>query len=131
MLKHNLCDRPTELSVNSTKRGGVVIPLLILGGSPKAGRDFSFTPYNKIRSGGGGMFESDCIYLSPFSLFFRTTKLYATKLGMLVHHHDPECHVERLGSCFQGQGHSAGSNPEKVTVSSISHYLNLLQPDLV
>ena len=32
------------------------------------------------------------------------------KLGMLVHHHDPECHVERLGSYLQGQGYSAGWN---------------------
>ena len=27
---------------------------------------------------------------------WRTFKLYATKLGMVVHHHEPECQVKRL-----------------------------------
>ena len=32
--------------------------------------------------------------------------VYATKLGMM------ECHAKRLGSYCQGQGHSAGPNPQ-------------------
>ena len=48
-------------------------------------------------------------------------------LVWVVHHHDPECHAKRLGSCLQGQGHSLGSDTLKIiTVSSISpELLNL------
>ena len=41
------------------------------------------------------LLESDCLcvrlsHLSPEDIV-RTTKLYAAKLGMMVHHHDLEC----------------------------------------
>ena len=39
---------------------------------------------------------------------------------MMVHHihiMTPECHAKRLGSCLHGQGHSAGSNPQKINIS--------------
>ena len=29
----------------------------------------------------------------------------ATKFGLTVQHHKPECPVEKCGSCAQGQGH--------------------------
>ena len=49
------------------------------------------------------------------------------KLGMRVHHHDLECHTERFGCyLYHDEGHSACSNPKKITVSSISpELLNL------
>ena len=32
--------------------------------------------------------------------------LLATKLGLIVHYHKPECLMEKLDCCVQGQGHS-------------------------
>ena len=40
--------------------------------------------------------------------------------GMLVQNHDPECHAIRLGSYIQGHGHSAGTNPQKITFVHIT-----------
>ena len=57
---------------------------------------------------------------------FRTTKLCATKLGMMVHHRNPECHVKGPGSYLQGQGHSAGSKPKKNPQLFLLHLVNLL-----
>ena len=73
----------------------------------------------------GGILESvypsvHVSHLCPDDIF-RTTEPYTTKLGMIIHHHDPvECHAKQLSSYLQGQGHSAGSNPQKIMVSSIS-----------
>ena len=33
---------------------------------------------------------------------------FVTKLGIVVHHHGPECHAEKMGCYHQGQGHSVG-----------------------
>ena len=38
-----------------------------------------------------------------------TAQSYVTKLGMVMHHHGPECHARRLVCCLQVQGHSGGS----------------------
>ena len=38
-----------------------------------------------------------------------TAEPFVTKLGMVIHHHRPECLVRRLVCCLQGQGHSEGS----------------------
>ena len=35
-----------------------------------------------------------------------TADPFATKLGLLVHYHKPECFTEKLDCCVQGQGHS-------------------------
>ena len=43
-----------------------------------------------------------------------------TKLGMMVHHRDPECDAKMLGSYLQGQVQSVRSNPQNWTVSLIS-----------
>ena len=56
--------------------------------------------------GGGGAYWNQVVrlaHLCPDEIF-RTTKLYATKIGRmgLVHHHDQECHANRLGSYLQG-----------------------------
>ena len=34
---------------------------------------------------------------------------FVTKLGLVMHHHGPECHARRVVCCFQVQGHSGGS----------------------
>ena len=43
-----------------------------------------------------------CPSVTPLSRtaedIFWTTKLYASKFGMMVHHYDSECHAKRLGS---------------------------------
>ena len=35
-----------------------------------------------------------------------TAQPFATKLGMVMHHHGQECHVKRLICYIKGQGHS-------------------------
>ena len=35
-----------------------------------------------------------------------TADSFATKLGLIVHYYTPECHIEKLDFCVQGQGHS-------------------------
>ena len=40
---------------------------------------------------------------------FSTAKCFVTKLGMVMHHHGPECHVNGLVCYLQGQGLSDGS----------------------
>lgn len=39
---------------------------------------------------------------------FQTARRFVTKLGMIVHHHEPECHAKGLGCYLQGQGHNEG-----------------------
>ena len=41
---------------------------------------------------------------------------FATKLGVVVHYHEPECFAWGLwiANCHQGQGHSAGLNPQGI-----------------
>ena len=59
--------------------------------------------------GGGGGILNEVVRQSVLP-FVRITKLYATKLGMMVHHCDPEWHAKRLNSYLHGQGQRAGSN---------------------
>ena len=54
-----------------------------------------------------GILESVCPYGTPTfvqKISSESLNHWATKLGMMVHHHDPECHAKRLGSYLQGQG---------------------------
>ena len=69
---------------------------------------------NKLRGGrGGGILESSCLAVCPSVCNTFVWKISgeplnsidATKLGMMVRHHDPECHVKRFGSYLQSQGH--------------------------
>ena len=41
-----------------------------------------------------------------FYYIFWTADPFATKLGLIVHYHKPECLMEKLECCVQGQGHS-------------------------
>ena len=60
---------------------------------------------------------------------------FVTKLGIVVHHHEAECHVKKLGLYLQGQGHSVGLYNQNVMVSTISFIsskpMSLLQPNSV
>ena len=38
-----------------------------------------------------------------------------TKLSMVMHHHEPDCVLETLGHCLQGQGHSERSYNQNIT----------------
>ena len=48
---------------------------------------------------------------------------FATKFGIVVHHHESECCVTILDCCLEGQGHSEGSNPQGIFVRTISSKL--------
>ena len=43
---------------------------------------------------------------------FSTTEHFVTKPGMVMWHYKPECHVEKLDFCVQGQSHSNGSKSQ-------------------
>ena len=45
---------------------------------------------------------------------------FVTKLGIVVHHHEPDCHAEKLGFYLQRQGHSVCLYNQNMTVSTIS-----------
>ena len=40
---------------------------------------------------------------------FQTNYLFVTKFGVVIHHHEPECHAKRVVCYSQGRGHSKGS----------------------
>ena len=48
-------------------------------------------------------------YDSFYDIFW-TVESLATRLGQMIHHYKPGCLVKKLDYCFQGQGHSKGSN---------------------
>ena len=45
---------------------------------------------------------------------------FVTKLGIVVHHHEPESHAKKIGFYLQGQGHCVGLYNQNMTVSNIS-----------
>ena len=48
---------------------------------------------------------------------FWTTEHFVTKFGMVMQHHEPECHAEKFCCCcLQGQGHSKGSYDQNMTL---------------
>ena len=55
--------------------------------------------------------HSEGLYNQNFTIFTlsSTAGSFSTKLGLLVQHHKPECSVEKLDYCVQGQGHSEDS----------------------
>ena len=60
---------------------------------------------------------------------------FVTKLGIVVHHHELECHAKKLGFYLQDQGHSVGLYNQNMMVSTIffisSKPVSLLQPDSI
>ena len=70
-------------------------------------------------------------YMIKIWLFY-TAGSFATKLGLIVQHHKPECSVEKWDYCIQGQGHSKGSKCQWMFVRMIcSEPHNILLPNLV
>ena len=67
----------------------------------------------------GGFRPSICTAL----VFCPEDILYATKLGMMVHHPDAECHAKRLGCYLQGQAHSEGSNDGRFHASTLTTFI--------
>ena len=45
---------------------------------------------------------------------------FVTKLGIVVHHHELECHAKKMGFYLQGQGHIVGLYNQTMMVSTIS-----------
>ena len=67
-----------------------------------------------------------------FLLFVLNCWSISTKLGLVVQHHKPECSLEKLDYCIQGQGHSKGSQCWWMFVQMIySELQNILLPNLV
>ena len=65
-------------------------------------------------------------------LLYQTTGWIATKLGLIVQHHNPECPVEKWVYFVQGQGHSECSKCRWLIVGMIfSESQNILLPNLV
>ena len=64
---------------------------------------------------------------------FWITEHFVTKFGMLMQHHELECHAEFCCCCYlQGQGHSEGFYDQNMTLSTIfSELLIPWQPNLV
>ena len=62
---------------------------------------------------------------------------FVTKLSIVVHHHEPECHAKKKkkGLYLQVQGHSVGLYNQYMTVSTISFIgfkpVSLLQPNSI
>ena len=55
-----------------------------------------------------------------------------SKFGMVMQHHELECHAEFCCCYFQGQGHSEGCNDQNMSLSTIfSELLIPWQPNLV
>ena len=55
-----------------------------------------------------------------------TSQPFKTKLGMGVHHHEPECDAQKMICCLQGQGHSEGWCDENMTVCVVCSELPIL-----
>ena len=70
-----------------------------------------------------------------FALGSACLQSFVTKLGIVVHHHEPECHAKTIGFYLQGQGHCVGLYNQNMTVSTISFIsskpVSLLQPNSV
>ena len=65
-------------------------------------------------------------------IIFCTTEHFVTKLGMIMGHHEPECHAEELVYCLQCQDQSTGLYNQNMNSPTISSKLLVrLQPNLV
>ena len=67
-----------------------------------------------------------------FYCIFWTADHFATKLGLIVHYHKPECSMEKFYCCAQGQGHSKILEfNEWSSRRFFSESLNFLLPNVV
>ena len=60
---------------------------------------------------------------------------FVTKLGIVVHHHELECHAKKMGLYLQGQANGEGLYNQNMMVSIISFIsakpVSLLQPNSI
>ena len=71
------------------------------------------------------------VNVCPDDIFW-TAEYFVAKPGMVMRHHKPECHVEKLVHCFQCQGHSEGLYNQNMTIFTVSSKLLIrLQPNLI
>ena len=61
-----------------------------------------------------------------FQMIFSKPPNIVTKLGIVMHHNELECHAKKIVRYFQGQGHSKGSYDQNMTVSTVSSELLIL-----
>ena len=67
-----------------------------------------------------------------FYCIFWTADPFCTKRGLIIYYHKPECFMEKLDCCAQGQGHSKISKCQGLFVHMISsESLNLVLQNLV
>ena len=68
-----------------------------------------------------------CVRFCPGDTYIAsTTKPFATKLGMKVHHHEQKFSLKEVDCYLQvGQGPSVGLGPQKMTICPISSELLL------
>ena len=59
------------------------------------------------------------VNVCPDDIFW-TTKDFISKLGIVMHHYDLECHAKRLICYFQGQGPCKSSYDQNMTISTVS-----------
>ena len=72
------------------------------------------------------------IKIWQFYCIFWTADPFAAKLGLILHYHKPECFMEKLDCCAQGEGHSKILKYDWMFVQIIfSELLNLLLPNLI
>ena len=58
-----------------------------------------------------------------FDDIFYITEHVVTKFGMVMQHHEPECHAEKLVHCPQCQGHSEGLYNRNMIIPILSSKL--------
>ena len=67
-----------------------------------------------------------------YCIFWIDDFFFSTKLGLIKHYHKPECYMEKLDCCVQGQGHNNTSKYQWMFIQMMfSESLNLLLPNLV
>ena len=67
-----------------------------------------------------------------FDCIFWIAEPFATKLGLIVHYHKPECLMKKLDCCVHGQGHGKISKCQWLFIQMLSsEMLNLILPNLV
>ena len=71
------------------------------------------------------------VNVSPDDIF-KITNYFVSKLGIVMHHYQLECHAKRLICYFQGLGLCMSSYDQNMTISTVSfELLILLLPNLV
>ena len=57
------------------------------------------------------------VNVCPDDIFW-TAEHFVTKPAMVMKHHKPECHAEKLVHCVQCQGHSEGGKDSTMQIAA-------------